>query len=535
MKKREIAVRNKDELLPNFSAFVDEIDKNGVNEQLLYKIINKHRCNRLYNKGLWERYEAVKGGVPIFDREARFDENKPINNKVNNDFFGEIVDFKTGYFAGAPISYSYDGTDESEIVTGGEEAVKIAKKTISDFITRNNMYGVDMETTRRASVYGYCGRLFYISIEGDVRVIPVHGYETIILTKTNIAEPRYAVRYYEITDINDKDSWVVEFYNDDYVHTYTGMLSQLKFVGKELHGFASCPLQGIANNDECMGDAEKVLTLIDAYDKAVSDNSNEMESSAHAYMIIEGLRIDDDTIERGQKSGTYVLPSVGTQNGKMYFLTKNINDTFTEHNLQRMEDNIYRFSKTPNLKDSAFGTSSGVALKFKLHGLETKCGSFQAQFMNSMQYMWKLLSDVWSVKGINVDPLQCTAEFTRNFPQDDLSNAQTAQALIAAGLPKQVAWNIALPQIDDIDYVMDLLEQEQAEIKSLYPDNSNSQDRLYQYQVNMLTDYAEKIRKGEISEKNALKILKAAISLPEDRIRELLRDDDIEETAAEIL
>ena len=164
--------------------------------------------------------------MPIFDREPRYDEADPINNKINNDFFGEIIDFKTGYFAGTPISYSYDGTTEAEEVTGGKEAVERAKKAITDFVTRNNMYGVDMETTKNASIYGYSGRLFYIDEEGMERVMPVHGYETIILSKTNISEPKYAIRYHEVIDINDVTSWIVEFYDNEKIYTYKGNVKQ---------------------------------------------------------------------------------------------------------------------------------------------------------------------------------------------------------------------------------------------------------------------------------------------------------------------
>lgn len=77
-------------------------------------------------------------------------------------------------------------------------------------------------------------------------------------------------------------------------------------------------------------------------------------------------------------------------------------------------------------------------LKFKLHGLVTKSGMFEAKMMDAAQYMWKLLASAWYKKSITVDPLQITMEFTRNFPLDTLSEAQTVQALIGAGLPKEV-------------------------------------------------------------------------------------------------
>ena len=464
--------RFRNQLYPDLSCFIDEIRQNGISTGLLQKIIDRHINNAIYNRMLYDRYQTLNGAVPISNREPRFDEERPINNKINNDFFSEIIDFKVGYFAGRPITYSYSKGDESEESTGGEKAIEEAMKAITDFTTRNNMYGVDMETAKLASIYGYAGRLFYIDKEGKERVMPVHGYETIILSDTGIYEPEYAIRYYKTYDINNNEIWTVEFYDDTNFSTYQGYLNSLNFIETKPHGFDYCPLQGIPNNKEMLGDAEKVLSLIDDYDKVLSDNSNEVEAFVHAYLIFEGLRIDDDTIKKGQNSGSFVFPASGTQQGKAYFLTKNINDSFTEHHLQRLEDNIYRFSNTPNLQDSEFNNSSGVSLKFKLHGLETKCGAFQAQFMNAAQYMWKLLSASWNKRNIKVDPLYCVMDFKRNFPLDEESEARMVQTLISAGLPKEIAYS-RFSWVDDPSYIMDMLQDEKDNF-SLYESLENN-------------------------------------------------------------
>jgi SPP1 family phage portal protein len=463
--------RNKSQLLPSYTAEIEEIRQNGIYPELLYKIIQKHLPNSNYNKYLHDRYMAIYEGVPIFDRQPMYEEENPINNRVNNDFFSEIVDFKTGYFAGKPISYSYNNTAESEESTGGEEAVDKASKTLTDFLTRNNMFGVDMETTRNASIYGYSGRLFYIDqTDGMERVMPIPGYETIILSNTTIAEPEFAIRYYEISDINDNKSWEVLFYDDKTVKTYRGDLMSLQLVEEKSHSFDYCPLQGIANNAECMGDAEKVLNLIDDYDKVLSDNSNEIESFVHA-MLLCGVDVPDEVIHKAQKSGVMIVKQFGTTplQEPIKWLTKDINDSFTEHHLERLESNIYRFSKTPNMADEAFGTASGIALKFRLHGLETKCGILEAQYMNAAQHMWRVLCSAWAKKGIRVDPLQISMMCTRNFPVDEESEARTIQAYIAAGLPKRYAYS-RLPEVDDVEWIMDMIKQEQEETAEMYPE-----------------------------------------------------------------
>ncbi len=461
--------RKENQLYPDFTAYVDEIEKNGITPELLSKIINRHRPNSKYNEELFNRYTTIDGAVPITKRKPRFEEEaKPINNMINNDFFSEIVDFKTGYFAGEPIAYGYSKSEEAEEVTGGAVAVDKATKALTDFVVRNNMYGVDMETTKYASIYGYAGRLFYVDLDGNERVMPVHGFQTIILSKTDISEPQYAIRYYKTYNINNVVTWIVEFYDNAFIYTFKGALNKLEQDGKpQPHLFDYCPLQGIANNKEMLGDAEKVLSLIDDYDKVLSDNSNEIEAFVHAYLIFENLNIDEKEIEKGHRNGSFVIPPRGTTQGNVHFLTKDINDAFTEHHLQRLEDNIYRFSRTPNLADETFGSASGVSLKFKLHGLETKCGMFEAKMLDASQYMFKVLASAWVKKAIAFDPLQVTLDFKRNFPLDKLSEAQTAQAYIAAGLPKEWVYS-QISGIDDVDYIMEMIEAEKESAMALF-------------------------------------------------------------------
>lgn len=131
-----------------------------------------------------------------------------------------------------------------------------------------------------------------------------------------------------------------------------------------------------------LGDAEKVLSLIDAYDRTLSDNSNDIESFSNAYMVFENINLTEEEAQRAQKTGSFSFYNLS--GGKVYFLPKDVNDAFSENHLNRIEDNIYRFSKTPNLTDETFGNgASGVSLKFKLIGLETKCGMFQAKLQSA--------------------------------------------------------------------------------------------------------------------------------------------------------
>lgn len=549
-------MRNRKQLYPDYSAFITEIRENGITVELLQKILQRHRDNSLYNRKLYDRYTGLDGAIPIRRRRPRYEKQNAINNKINCSFMNEIVDFKTGYFVGKPIAYGYSKGDEAEEVTGGVEAVDEATKAITDFVVRNNMYGVDMETVKLASIYGYAGRLFYIDPEGNERVMPVHGYETIILSDTDISEPEYAVRYFSSKDINDNERWTVEFYDNTNIYTFEGgTLSSLEQTRVQEHLFDYCPLQGVMNNAELIGDAEVVMALIDDYDKVLSDNSNEIESFVHAMLLVTVLgdsKVVREELQKANDNGImHITPTGTTQiNEPVKWLTKQINDTFTEHHLERIERLIYKLSKTPNISDDTFGNASGEALKFKLHELETKCGMCQAQMMNSAKFMWKLLSSVWAKKRIMVDPLQVTMIFKRNFPLNHLANAQAAQALIAAQVPKRAAWEIALEEVEDVDYLEELAEEEQ-DITSLYEDtetddvdndNPNNEDKatdeeldtaksggakislLNGAQIQALTGIVQSYNKGDLSRNAAITLAVSSLGISRENAEAIIEE-----------
>lgn len=464
---------------PNYSGFIAAIKKSGITDELVNKIISKHQNNAAHTKELYERYKTREDAVPIFSREPRFTHEgsdiEELNNKVNNDFFGEITDIAVGYFAGAAASYKYADIDDD----ASKEATEQAKKSLEDFVTRNNMYDVTMETTKFATICGYAGRLFYIDTEGDERVMAVAPYETIILYENEMTEPYAAIRYYATTDINDTESYKAEYYDSTQIRFYEGQLGSLVFKEEKPHLFDFCPLQGVPRNRELMGDAEKVLALIDDYDKTVSDNSNDIEGNTNAHLVFQNVVIKDEEMVKARKSGAFQFSGIG-EGSKVYYLTKDVNDDFNEHHLARLEDNIYRFSKTPNLNSDKFGEASGISLKFRITGLESKCSTFEAKCVSADTYMYKLLASSFNKKKIAFDPLQCYTTYKRNFPMDLVSEAQTVQSLINAGLPKSVAF-AELSFIDDVDYVLDEIEREKESIPSLMqrlPEDDEEEDEV---------------------------------------------------------
>ncbi|EEM58658.1 phage portal protein [Bacillus thuringiensis serovar israelensis] len=406
-----------------FEHYIPLLDENNgePTPKLLKKIIDEFEPvkQRMINR--FERYKASEKGVPIFTREFKGDGNKDkVNNKLNNDFFSEIIDTKIGYMFGLPISYSLDHEDEEVL------------KRIQDFLKANHTEDADAETGKFASICGYGARLLYHDKEGIEKVMNIKPYEAIFLTNSSIAEPKYAIRCYPIKVIDGddfKDGYKVEFYNDTQIIEYTGEdLDKLKETNRITNLYKGVPLIGFPNNEELQGDVDKALSLIEGYDRTLSDVNSEVEQFRLAYMMFQGVEVDEETVENLKKTGALQLP----EGANAFFLTKDLNDNILEHHLDRLEKNICRFTKHVNLSDESFGGNlTGVAIRYKLLALETKSGTLEVKFTKSLRQQFKLLFDAWNLRSNKeeLDYLCMTFQFTRNIPVNLADEAEVQAKL----------------------------------------------------------------------------------------------------------
>ncbi|PGC22748.1 phage portal protein [Bacillus wiedmannii] len=442
-----------------FEHYIPLLDENNgePTPKLLKKIIDEFEPlkQRMINR--YERYKASEKGVPIFTREFKGDGNKDkVNNKLNNDFFSEIIDTKIGYMFGLPVSYSLDHEDDEVL------------KRIQDFLKANHIEDADAETGKFASICGYGARLLYHDKEGIEKVMNIKPYEAIFLTNSSVAEPSYAIRCYPIKVIDGddfKDGYKVEFYNETNIIEYTGEdLDKLQETNRIPNLYKGVPLIGFPNNEELQGDVDKAIALIEGYDRSFSDVNSEIEQFRLAYMIFKGVDIDDDTIEKLKQTGAL---DVG-ENGEASFLTKDLNDNILEHHLDRLEKNICRFTKHVNLSDESFGGNlTGVAIRYKLLALETKSGTLEMKFTKSLRQQFKLLFDAWNLRSNKgeLDYLCMTFQFTRNLPANLADEADVQSKL--QGLVSEETRLSMLSVVSDPKAEIQKMQEEEADSMNL--------------------------------------------------------------------
>jgi SPP1 family phage portal protein len=428
----------------------DLIRLNGqVTSDIIKDLIADHAPKRAKMLALYNRYKT--DDLPILNREFE-DENK-INRKLNNSFDSEIVDTKVGYFIGNPISYQVDDVQQ------GSEKVDA---TLSEFNLRNSIDDLDSETVKMATICGYAARLLYIDRNGQERAMNVNPWEVILVYDRSIDEPQFALRYYDITvkdGDKEKTKTRVEWYDDTTITYYLEnekgeyVLDVSEPVNPQPHLFDLVPVIVFPNNEEQQGDAEKVLNLIDAYDRTLSDVNSEIEQFRLAYMAFYGYEPDEETLARAKKTGAFGLDEKGEGVG-IEFITKTMNDTAIENHLNRLEGNIMRFGKTVNMTDESFASNlSGVAIRYKLMALENKCITMERKMTAALRQQFKVLATAWAKKGIPVDYTNIFFQFKRNLPVNLLDEAQTT-----AQLRGHVSERTRLSQlsfVDDVEWEME--------------------------------------------------------------------------------
>lgn len=430
----------REEFFPDYSAEIEAIEEEGITPGIIKSLLQKHAPKAEDMLRKYNRYRGTITGVPIYQRELPTGQEVKVNNKLNNDFFSEIVDTKVGYGFGNPVKIVLD--------TSASQHAAITAQ-IQDFQVRNNLDDMNGQTCKMAAICGYDAWLLYNDTEANRRIMRVNPWEVIILSRGEITMPQYAVRYYQRYD----KIWHIEFYDgiNKTVFRGTSWSDLTVFEEASPHFYNGVPLVGVPNNTEMLGDSDKQLNLIDAYNRAASDLTSEVEQFRLAYMIAKNCDFDESVVAMLRKTGILNIDDNPDNPAEISYLEKNVNTAAVQTVLDILEDNIIRFSGHVNMTDEAFaGDLSGVAIRYKLIKLENKTKYFELKHKAALWHVFKLLADAWGQTGAEAfNYTYLTFKYTRNIPVNLLDEANTAAAL--GGLISRRTQMGMLSVVDDVD------------------------------------------------------------------------------------
>lgn len=421
-----------------------------LNPEVLGRIIENHKASTLIRMEKLERYYDNDNDINM--RYVQ-DSSKP-NNKVANGYASYITDTMVGYFMGEPVTYNCED--------------KGILDSLSLLLEYNDEADENAELAKDASIFGVAYEELYIDTSGNVRFKRLDPKTVIPIYDKTIEENLLAViRYYEDFDyVENKPYKYIELITDqEIIHFNTDALSTMLIeTYREPHYFGMVPVAIFENNEGQTGDFEKVLSLIDAYDKMESDTLNDQEYFTDAYLALYGYTAEEEDIKQ-MKTNRVLLLDEGT---KAEWLIKDGNDTTSENIKNRLDKDIHKFSKCPNLADEEFASNaSGVAIKFKTLGTENLVSIKERKFKRGLQQRLELISCINSVLSSGFDWRSIEINFTRNLPNNNVDIATMVTQL--QDIVSDETLLAQIPFVEDVNAELERVKKQKEENKEFSP------------------------------------------------------------------
>lgn len=375
----------------------------------LRRFIERHAAESTFRyKQLQDAYET---DFPIFHKKPK-PEWKP-DNRIAVNFAKYIVDTMNGYFIGNPIKI---------IVDGGEETIE---KYIEFLDQYNDQDDNNAELSKICSIYGKGYEMYYNDEEGNVGIIYLDPTEAFMIYDDSVLKrERYFVRLYK-----DEDNVLHGSVSDQEKVRWFTIRGKIVWNEQEqLHYFNGVPATEYRENKECQGIFEPVMSIINAFNKAISEKANDVDYFADAYLKIIGTLLDEDELKHIRSDRVINFDGDG-ESVIVDFLQKPNGDTTQENLLDRLQNLIFLIAMVANISDENFGTSSGIAMAYKLQGMSNLRKTKERKFTSGMNRRYKLIFSNPGNAMKKDDWVKLHYKFTPNVPANLLEESQIAQNL----------------------------------------------------------------------------------------------------------
>lgn len=420
-------------------------DKDCISDaELLKKYIAKHdkEINDRYVK-LWNAYScnAKILDTSLIPAKAM---NKP-DYRISVNYPRYIVDTFNGFACGiAPTAESDD------------EAVK---SYIDEVWSANELDDVNSEIHRLKCIFGESYQIVYVDEKGDIGTVASDPLESFPIYDNSI-KPR--LRYFVRTYYDEDNKRHGSISDDSHVY-YFDFENGLHFTETHPHGFGSVPAVIYTMNNARIGLIEPILSMCDAYDKAISEKMNDVDAFADAIMKVLGATLTEDQLNDLRDKRIINIGGRDGLNVVVDFMQRPSGDTTQEHLLERLEKLIFTIAMVVNVSDNNFATSSGIALRMKMSPMQNLAAGDWRLDQASMKAFWRLVfsnpvntvsEDAWKTMTFN---------HYLNYP-DDVESASDVAVKLSGVVSKKTQLKI-LPTsiVPDVDQEIEELNNEQTE------------------------------------------------------------------------
>lgn len=389
---------------------------------LVRKIVEVYE-NRKYRYHILQKY--YEGWARILAEEAK-DEWKA-DNRLVLQYPSYIVDILLGMFLGRPITYNNQNIELEEVF-----------EDLQAILDYNDEQDHNFQAAKSAAIKGRAYEIMYINKDKHIRFNKVEPEQIVYVWDTNIdSKPLFAfyIRESMTNDLSGlKKDYLVTAYTRNEVVEFIPSVNGFMEEDRLPHAFEEVPVTEFKNNDEGIGDFERVLSLIDAANKMDSNTTNDFEEFTNAILVLYGmLNMDAGDAKQLMDDGVLLLEEVGGKQGAEW-LIKQINHEALKDHRERLDDSIHKFSKVPNMSDESFaGNQSGEAQKWKLLAMDQVLTQKQTQMKKALLRRFRLMinyKQTTASKKIDFKYKDIEVIFKDNKPLNEKENVEKVQKLM---------------------------------------------------------------------------------------------------------
>lgn len=412
-------------------------------EPITVEVVNKFMEKHKLEVARYEYLKNMYRGFMDIDDEPKKDPWKP-DNRLAVNFTKYIVDTFTGYFNGIPVKKSHS---DKEILT-----------KLQEFDNLNDMEDEESELAKMACIYGRSFELLYQDENTQTNVVynsPENMF--MVYDDTVKQEPLFAVRY----GVDEDKKLHGEVYTLLETIKISGENDEISFGEKSYNPYPDLPVVEFYFNEERMSIFESVISLVNAFNKAISEKANDVDYFSDQCLVFLGAAVEEEDLKniRSNRVINYYADGEG-KNVDAKFLEKPDSDSQTENLLDRLTKLIFQTTMVANISDESFGSSSGISLAYKLQAMSNLALSFQRKFQSSLNSRYKLFCEL-STNVSNKDAWKdIEYTFTRNEPKDIKEQAETANIL--KGITSEETALSVISVIPDVQAEMEKIKKEEA-------------------------------------------------------------------------
>ena len=436
-----------------------ELSHGEVRELIQLHTKNQNRMSRLL-----EEYKGNNAEISNMERKA----DGKADNRISHAFPYLISSTFCGLMNKKP-----------NIICELQEVVDDVLK-YNDADKQNTSILIDM------SVWGVAVEQYYLDKKGNIRFKRIDARDVIIVKDITIeADTFLVIKHWKVDGLGEEKTEFVELYYEDKVIRYfENKDGEVSNVTEESLFFGDIPFTVFKNNELMLGDFERILPIVGAYNKYQSETLNAIQDITNSLMIISGATLSDEQLK--QVKSMRVLADENNIDAKMVYNEPSFNEAY----LSQLRKDVFALSGCVDLTGEEVGNLSGSALKQRLVNM-LYIASVKANYLKEgyLRRIELILNIHALTNNINVDEIIKNTEITINY---NTLEDSTEMLSLVQGLDGIVSKETQLALLGDIivsvEDEMDKLAKEKEEAMANFSFMTNQDGHLMQNEEEPLDD-----------------------------------------------